>query len=53
MSNQPASTAWKFHNATKYTFIVDESGEGQILMGTPPDIGPAIGEQDPEIEPLP
>lgn len=53
--NQDTAAAWRFHNATKYV----RSGFGRadddsdILMGEPPHLGPAIGEQDPAIEPLP
>ncbi|MCC6792575.1 MAG: SagB/ThcOx family dehydrogenase [Thermomicrobiales bacterium] len=53
MSNAETSVARRFHNATKYTMGPGPDGETTILMGTPPDLGPAIGEQNPEIEPFP
>jgi SagB-type dehydrogenase family enzyme len=53
--NQDTAAAWRFHNATKYvgpTGLRDYP-DAEILMGEPPDLAPAIGEQDPAIEPLP
>lgn len=48
-----AVKARMFHEATKYV-LVDEAGEDpKILMGAGPPYGFAIGEQNPEIEPLP
>lgn len=49
---QEASAARHFHAITKY---VRPSGEGDvsIMMGISPNIGPALGEQDPAIEPFP
>ncbi len=52
-TNRDTAAAWDFHNATKYVRIRDASGEEQILMGQPPDLRPALGEQDPALEPLP
>jgi hypothetical protein len=51
--NRETRTAWQFHNATKYTLIGQGGDDRQILMGEPPNLGPAIGEQDPAIEPFP
>jgi SagB-type dehydrogenase family enzyme len=53
--NQDTTAAWRFHNATKY---VDPAGlrdyaDAEILMGEPPHLVQAMGEQDPAIEPLP
>ncbi|HEY7036071.1 MAG TPA: SagB/ThcOx family dehydrogenase [Thermomicrobiales bacterium] len=51
--NRNTETAWRFHNATKYARVVAAEGDDDLLMGTPPNLGPAIGEQDPAIEPFP
>jgi SagB-type dehydrogenase family enzyme len=51
--NRNTETAWRFHDATKYTRVVAAEGDDDLLMGTPPNLGPAIGEQDPAIEPFP
>jgi SagB-type dehydrogenase family enzyme len=51
--NQNTETAWRFHNATKYIHVVAAEGKDSVMMGTPPDLGPSIGEQDPAIEPFP
>src|SRR5215211_2435828 len=53
--NQDTAAAWRFHNATKY---VGPTGlrhyaDAEILMGEPPYLVRAIGEQNPAIEPLP
>src|SRR5215218_5170428 len=53
--NQETTAAWRFHNATKY---VGPTGlrayaDAEILMGEPTHRVPAMGEQDPAIEPLP
>jgi SagB-type dehydrogenase family enzyme len=53
MSNSDTSAAHRFHDATKYTLAGEGTGDEDILMGSPPDLGPAIGEQDPAIEPFP
>ncbi|MER3436658.1 MAG: hypothetical protein C4346_03035, partial [Chloroflexota bacterium] len=47
------SAAWAFHNATKYVRALDPAGHERILMGQPPELRPALGEQDPALEPLP
>jgi SagB-type dehydrogenase family enzyme len=51
--NDDTRAAWRFHNATKYALLAEGTGDDQILMGEPPNLGPAIGEQDPALEPLP
>jgi SagB-type dehydrogenase family enzyme len=53
--NQDTAAAWRFHNATKYvgpTGLRDYA-DADILMGEPPNLVQAVGEQDPAIEPLP
>src|ERR671912_1693468 len=53
--NQGTAAAWRFHNATKYigpTGLRDYA-DAEILMGEPPHLVQAMGEQDPAIEPLP
>lgn len=52
--NQETEIARQFHAATSYrrpAGVIDR--DAQILMGIPPQLGPAIGEQDPAIEPFP
>ena len=53
--NQDTAAAWRFHNATKYIGPTDlrDYPDAQILMGEPPHLVQAMGEQDPAIEPLP
>jgi SagB-type dehydrogenase family enzyme len=53
--NQESTAAWRFHNATKYVRPagIQADDDTEILMGEPPHLVPAIGEQDPAIEPLP
>ncbi len=53
MDNRDTRAARRFHDATKYTLVGAGEGDDDILMGTLPDLGPAIGEQDPTIEPYP
>ena len=53
MNNQDTLAARQFHDATKYVLAGTGEGDRRILMGTPPWLGPAIGEQDPAIEPFP
>lgn len=52
--NWETDAAWRFHNATKYVRPAGDldKADVRILMGQPPRLGPAIGEQDPAIEPL-
>ena len=51
--NRDTDAARRFHNATKYAGVRDATGATDLLMGEPPDLGPALGEQDPALEPLP
>src|SRR5919112_73967 len=53
--NQDTAAAWRFHNATKYVGPagVRDYADAEILMGEPPNLVQAIGEQDPAIEPIP
>ena len=53
MNNDDTQAARQFHDATKYVLGGSGAGDDDIFMGTPPRLGPAIGEQDPAIEPLP
>jgi SagB-type dehydrogenase family enzyme len=53
--NQDTTAAWRFHNATSYigpTGLRDYA-DAEILMGEPPRLVQAMGEQDPAIEPIP
>ncbi len=51
---QKSAAAWRFHNATKYVGpVATQVEDADILMGVPPDLTQAMGEQDPTIEPLP
>src|SRR5687768_7746495 len=54
IENWKTDAAWRFHNATKYVRPAGDLSEAdiRILMGEPPRLGPAIGTQDPAIEPL-
>lgn len=52
MSNSDTSSAHRFHDLTKYIWI-EEDGELQAYMGEPPELGPAMGEELKENEPLP
>src|SRR5215217_2773301 len=53
--NQDTTAAWRFHNATKYLGPAGQQhyADADILMGEPPHLVQAVGEQDPAIEPLP
>jgi len=42
-----------FHDATKYTVLNEGQPDEDILMGTPPNLKPTIGEQSPSNEPHP
>src|SRR5262245_48810956 len=49
-----STTARRFHDATKYLMSApDEDGGRQILMGTSPEVDPAISPQELAIEPSP
>jgi SagB-type dehydrogenase family enzyme len=53
MPNRNSETAvtQRFHDATKYTLVGEGGTDASILMGAPPNLGPAMGEQDLAIEP--
>ena len=53
--NQDTAAAWRFHNATKYLgpTALRDYADAEILMGEPPHLVQAMGEQDPAIEPIP
>src|SRR5215210_9475315 len=53
--NQDTAAAWRFHNATKYVGPASQQhyADAEILMGEPPNLVQAVGEQDPAVEPLP
>src|SRR5215208_89004 len=53
--NQDTAAAWRFHNATKYLgpTALRDYAHAEILMGEPPHLVQAMGEQDPAIEPIP
>src|SRR5919202_2532050 len=53
MNIDDTGVAQQFHDATKYVLVGSGEGDDDIFMGTPPRLGPAIGEQDPAIEPFP
>lgn len=53
MTNSDTQAAIRFHSATKYLKVTNETGELQSVMGEPPHSGPAMGEQSPTNEPLP
>jgi hypothetical protein len=50
---QQSVAAWQFHNATKYSAPTGGPvADADILMGEPPHLRQALGEQDRAIEPL-
>ncbi|MBW3634199.1 MAG: SagB family peptide dehydrogenase [Chloroflexi bacterium] len=52
--NQESAAAWRFHNATKYVGpVATQVEDADILMGEPPHLVQAMGEQNRAIEPLP
>jgi SagB-type dehydrogenase family enzyme len=53
MGNDDTGAARQFHDATRYVLAGPGQGDANILMGTHPNVKPAIGEQDPAIEPFP
>ena len=55
MQNRNTTAALRFHEATKYLPVMDESGANliDVAMGPPPDRGQAMGEQDPALTPHP
>jgi SagB-type dehydrogenase family enzyme len=52
MANNDATAARHFHDITKYV-PPTSSDPVSIMMGVPPRVGPAMGEQDPGNEPFP
>ena len=51
---QESAAAWRFHNATKYVGpVAAQVEDADILMGEPPHLVQAIGEQNRTIEPRP
>src|SRR5688500_7000570 len=50
-TNNPGDAARAYHNRSKWWFVTGPDGAEQILMGIPPDLHQALGEQDPENEP--
>src|SRR5215211_3334749 len=53
MPNADTCVARRFHDETKYTLMPVPGEESEIMVGIPPDLRIAIGEQNPEIEPYP
>src|SRR5215211_3623691 len=53
MPNADTSVARRFHDETKYTLMPVLGEESEIMVGIPPDLRVAIGEQNPEVEPYP
>ena len=53
VANTNMRFAREFHNLTKYTLVNEGQPDETILMGTPPNLKPAIGEQSPSNEPHP
>ncbi|MBB5785800.1 SagB/ThcOx family dehydrogenase [Jiangella mangrovi] len=50
--NDDIRAALEFHAATRY-WRVEGDGDARIAMGTPPDLEPAIWEEDRSLEPYP
>ncbi len=48
---RPGEAARTYHNRSKWWFEIGPDGTEQILMGIPPDLGQALGDQDPVNEP--
>jgi len=53
MNETSGATAQLFHNRTKYVYVDTGHEADNILMGAPPELGPAMGEQNPALEPFP
>ena len=47
----PGDAARVYHERSKWWFEVGEDGTEQIMMGIPPDLDQALGDQDPVNEP--
>jgi SagB-type dehydrogenase family enzyme len=52
-SNRETSVAREFHDNTKYTLVNEGRDDADILIGTPPNLEPAIWQEDWSIEPRP
>src|SRR5215217_4291120 len=50
MPNADTCVARRFHDETKYTLMPVPGEESEIMVGIPPDLRVAIGEQNPELE---
>jgi len=50
--NQETNVARTFHDATKYVVVIDDQGQEQSLMGTPPNLEEAIWQEDWSLEPF-
>ena len=53
MTEHSSIDAHTFHERTKYALVTFGNDVQDIRMGLPPNLGPAIGDQDPAIEPSP
>lgn len=51
--NDDIRAALEFHAATRYWRVGSDDGDARIAMGTPPDLEPAIWEEDRSLEPYP
>lgn len=51
--NRDTAAARRFHAATKYVAVRDETGDEDFLMGTPPDVESSIWQEDWSLEPSP
>ena len=52
MTTPDVTAAWHFHDITKYV-PPTSTDTASIMMGVPPHVGPAMGEQSPTNEPFP
>jgi SagB-type dehydrogenase family enzyme len=50
---RPGAAARHYHAISKYRHSGESTDDDSILMGHPPDLGLAMGEQDPALEPRP
>ena len=48
---RPGDAARVYNNLSKWWFVTGPDGVEQILAGIPPDLGQALGDQDPVNEP--
>ncbi len=51
VANRDTQAARHFHEVTKYREVIAEDGSVQVLSGIPPNLGPAMGEQDTALMP--